>query len=505
MSDDALPVPSAAAPVKPRGWLRSEPGPTEMLWLGIFLALLSALPVLVATYPQMVDYPAHIARMHIMMHRDASPVLQEYYGFKWRWMGNLGADILVWPLSWFFSLETAGRIMAGLIPPLTGLSILAAEWAVRRRIGMASLLAFAFVWSPSALLGFLNFGLAQAAALFAFALWVMLDDYAWGRKWRAPLFVPIGVFVWLGHVSGWGILGIMVFGYEWSKDKSWRAFLAPWPLFFPFLSLVLGDNPGKPPSYGPAPQLYKWAIWKQAMRGTFQWVDYGMTIAIGLLMAVSLFFKKWDGKLGWAALAMLVSSLVLPRHIFGGDLVDARMISAGLMVGCLCLSWRAPRWLVLLVPAVFLFRLGYTTIDWERDSRETAEALTALDGLPRGAKVASYVVTERSEWGFNGKEHICGYAVVRLDAFTNCNFVLPGIHMMTIKGGGPFYRDPFHRLNHRAGRKIDISDYNPAKHADYLWYVGTTWPSKIPATYQVEKSGRTWFLAKRVKPEPIEE
>ena len=29
------------------------------------------------------------------------------------------------------------------------------------------------------------------------------------------------------------------------------------------------------------------------------------------------------GKLGWAALIMLVSSLVLPRHIFGGDLVDA--------------------------------------------------------------------------------------------------------------------------------------------------------------------------------------
>lgn len=496
MPDDASPVPSSQHRVSARGWLRAEPNPTEFLWVGLFLALLSALPVLVATYPQMVDYPAHLARMHIMLSRDSSPFLQEYYGFSWRWMGNLGADILVWPLTWFVSLETAGRIMAGIIPPLTAMSILAAEWAVRRRIGMASMLALAFVWSPSAILGFLNFGLALAAALFAFALWVMLD----GKRWRAPLFIPIGIFVWLGHVSGWGILGILVFGYEWSKDKSWRAFLAPWPLFFPFLSLILGDNPGKPPSYGPAPQLYKWAIWKQAMRGTFQWVDYAMTIAVVVLMAVSLFFRKWDGKLGWAAIMMLVSSLVLPRHIFGGDLVDARMISAGLMVGCLCLSWRAPRWVILLVPAVFLFRLGYTTIDWQRDSRETAEALTALEGLPQGAKVASYVVTERSEWGFNGKEHICGYAVVRLDAFTNCNFALPGIHMMTINGGGPFFRDPFHRLNHRTGRKIDISDYSPALFTDYLWYVGQTWPVKIPEGYVVERSGRTWFLAKRVAP-----
>lgn len=496
MPEAAPPVPSPSPRADLRRWLAGEPGPTEFLWLGIVLGLLSALPVLVATYPQMVDYPAHLARMHIMLTRDQSPFLQEYYGFEWRWMGNLGADILIVPLSWFFSLETSGRIISAIIPPLTAWSLLAAEWAVRRRIGMASMLALAFVWSPSAILGFLNFGLAQAAALFAFALWVLLD----GKWWRAPLFVPIGVFVWLGHVSGWGILGILVFGYEWSKDKSWRAFVAPWPLFLPFLSLILNDNPGKPPSYGPAPQLYKWAIWKQAMRGTVQWVDYAMAIGVCVLLLGSLAFKKWDGKLGWAALMMLVSSLVLPRHIFGGDLVDARMISAGLMVGCLCLAWRAPRWIVLASLALFLPRLAYTTIDWERDSRETEQALTALEGLPRGAKVASYVVTERREWGFNGDEHICGYAVVRLDALTNCNFALPGIHMMTIKEGGPFFRDPFHRLNHRSGRKIDISDYNPAKHTDYLWYVGQTWPSKMPAGYQIEKRGRTWFLARRTGP-----
>ena len=34
-----------------------------------------------AAYPQMVDYPAHLARMHIMLNRDSSPFLQEYYGF----------------------------------------------------------------------------------------------------------------------------------------------------------------------------------------------------------------------------------------------------------------------------------------------------------------------------------------------------------------------------------------------------------------------------------------
>ena len=103
------------------GWLTTEPGPRESLVFGLLLVLLSILPVLVAVYPQMVDYPAHLARFHVMLERDHSPFLQQYYGFKWRWMGNLGADLLVKPLAALFPLELAGRIIAGLIPLLTGL------------------------------------------------------------------------------------------------------------------------------------------------------------------------------------------------------------------------------------------------------------------------------------------------------------------------------------------------------------------------------------------------
>jgi hypothetical protein len=362
------------------------------------------------------------------------------------------------------------------------------------------MLAFSFIWSPSLLLGFLNFMIAQALALFAFALWVKLD----GSRWRNPLFIPIGLIVWLAHVSGWGILGLMVFGYEWHKDKSWRAFLAPWPLFFPLLALVAGGSVGKPPSYGPRPEIYKWAIWKQAMRGTLQWFDYANTIAIGLVLAGTLigsrWVKRWDWRLGWAALMMLGASLAMPRHIFGGDLVDARMISAGLMVGCMSLAWKAPRWLVLAAVALFLGRLAYTTMDWERDSHETAEMLRALDGLPQGVQIASYMVTERSEWGFNSQEHICGYAVVRKDALINCNFALPGIHMMTIREGGEFFRDPFHKLNHRAGKPIDTYFYEPAMHTDWFWFMGRQDPTRLPYGYEGVRTGRHWILAKRVKP-----
>ncbi|MFN5244862.1 MAG: hypothetical protein ACK5B7_10570, partial [Novosphingobium sp.] len=217
-------------------WLSARPTAREGVLLGLVLAVLTCLPVLVAKYPQMVDYAAHLARYYVMLERGENAFLQRYYEFDWKWSGNLGADLLVQPLAALFGLEAAGRIIAGLVPLLTALGILAVEWSLRRRIGLASLLALCFVWSPSLILGFLNFGLAQAAALFAFAAWVRLED----KPWRPLLFMPLGVLVWVLHVSGWGMLGILVFGYEWHRRKDLSAFFAPWPLFLPFASLFLG-------------------------------------------------------------------------------------------------------------------------------------------------------------------------------------------------------------------------------------------------------------------------
>ncbi len=473
-------------------WLASEPTPREGWLLGVMLALVACLPVVLATYPQMVDYPAHMARYHVMLSRDQSPFLQRYYGFEWRWMGNLGADLLIRPLTALVPLELAGRIIAGAIPLLTGLAILSVEWVLRRRIGLGAMLAFAFIWSPALLLGFLNFGLSLALALFAFALWVRLEDW----KWRPWLFMPISAAIYLCHVSGWGVLGIMVFGYEWQRTKGIEAFLRPLPLAVPMIGLLAFGGSKELASYGPHADFYKWAIWKQAMRGSIEWLDYASLWLIAGVLLGSIAMRRFDGRLGWAAAIMLLLSLVLPRHIFGGDLVDARMISSGLLVGCLATDWRAPRWLVLLAPLLFLGRLALTTDDWVRESQHTTELLGALEHLPEGAKVASVVVTERRKWGYNTQEHVGAWSVVRLDALNNSNFALPKVHMLTIREGGDRFRDPYHRLLHRRGAPINLSDYAPARSADWLWYIGGEEPVALPAGAVIEWRGKGWLLAR---------
>jgi hypothetical protein len=221
------------------------------------------------------------------------------------------------------------------------------------------------------------------------------------------------------------------------------------------------------------------------MRDSVEWLDYASAIGIGVILAGSLLLRRIDGRLGWAMGIMLIGSLAMPRHIFGGDFADARLIYSGLLVGCLALTWQAPRWLFYLAPALFLVRLGVTTYDWRQGSAETERLLAAVDLLPQGARVANLVVTPRGVWGYNSQEHIGGYAVLRKNVLINAHFAVPGIHMIRLKEGGGNFRDPRQRLLWRAGRPIDLSQWDQAKNMDWLWYVGPREPDALPSGAEV--------------------
>lgn len=472
------------------------------LWLGLVLALLAGLPVLVAGLPQMGDYSAHLARYHVMLDGEHNPFLAKYYAFHWRWTGNVGVDLLIRPLAALFGLEAAGRLICFAIPVLTGLGILAVEWVLRRRIGIGAVLAMAFIWSPALLMGFVNFGLSLALALFAFALWVRLE----GKAWRWALFMPIGLAVWLCHVSGWGILGVMVGGYELNRTRSWRALLAPLPLALPLVPLLFGGGTDGLMSYGPAVWIYKKAIWVGAMRDQVHWLDTLTPVLAGLAFAAALVFRRVDARLGWAAVLLAAASLVVPRRISGGDYADYRLVAACLLVACLAIDWRPARRMVLCAAAaLFLVRLGVTTTGWYDTSQEMEQMLTTLDHVPEGAKVASAVAIRRGAWPINPFDHLAGYAVVRRDALTNANFAIPTIHMLSLRRHRHGFNDPTQRYNYRAGQPIDLSMFKPARQADYLWYIGSVEPVALPPGAKVVYRTQGSILARMPTPVPAKD
>ncbi len=486
---------------KQGGTLRA---PQRDIWtyFALLLALAASLPPILAHYPQMTDYPAHLARWYVMLNHQTNPLLEQYYSFRWAWSGNLGADLLIGPLAALFGLETGGRIILILIPALTGLALITVEHVLRGRVGIGALLAMAAIWSPAMIMGFLNFTLSLALALFAFALWVRAE----GKPWRGAAFVVIGVLVWLCHQSGWGVLGLMVFGYEWSRRERMsrkallRAVLATWPLWLPVLpTLLAGGQAAGSFNYGPMPLWVKWIEWKTAMRDREGWLDIASVIFFCAAPLLALYLRKIDGRLGWAALLLVLLALTIPRHLGGGDYADYRLIGVALMLGSLAIDWRAPVWLMPLAAVPFLARLSVTTLAWQAHSGEVTAMLGALDHMPQGGRVA-YAFEERTNlWPTSAFGHIGSYATVRRDALTNCHFAIPGVHMLQVKAPGWKFVDPSQRFLVRGDKRVELANFAPAKVADFLWYYGQRPPVNLPPGAKVIYRTGHSFLARLLR------
>lgn len=456
--------------------LLAPAGRREGLWLAIGLALLSCLPVLVAERPQMTDYPAHLARYYIMLDQGHSPWLARYYDFKWAWSGNLGVDLLIWPAAKLFGLEPAARLITGIIPLLTGMAMITIEWTLRRRIGVGTMLAFVTIWSPALVIGMLNFSLALALALFAFAGWVRLENW----RWRWLVFVPIGGLVWLCHLAGWGVLGVLVLGYEWHRRPGYRALLAPWPLAFPALGFLSGSGTSGLLAFGKDVGTYKISIWLMALRDQWQLLDFSSLAFLLVACGLALVSRRFDGRLGGAALMLALLSLALPRHLGGGDWSDYRLIAVALTAGCLAIDWSPSRVLLWLSPLLYLVRLGLTTSAWSADSRDVETMLHALDHVPQGAHIAAAVVMERSDWATDTFQHVPSYATIRRDALVNTHFAVTGVHMLRLREGPADFLDPSQRIQRAANETVDLANFAPAKGAEYLWYIGREEPATMP-------------------------
>lgn len=464
------------------------------------LSLLAALPFLVARYPQMTDFPSHLARYRVMLDGGRDAFLARFYEFEWIFAGNLGADLLMVPLGRLIGLEPAAWLIGAIIPALTVLAICTVEWVLRGRLGMGSMLALATVWSPALMMGFYNFCLSLALALLAFAAWVRLAH--WPRRWL--LFLPVGLTVWLCHASGWGVLGVLVFGYEWHRRKGPAAVAATWPLLLPLGAQFFIEGARGALDFGSHVAAYKAGIWIQGLRGYSLVADLLTPAVIVAAILMALVARRIDGRLGWAALILAVLSLAMPRHFGGGDYADYRLIAAALMVGAMAIDWPArPAWLIA-ASLPFIARLAVTTAAWQSASADTARILSVVDHLPQGARVAGAVLIERKRWHLDPLEHVTSYATVRRSALVNSHFAIAGVHMLhlrdpALRALGHGFTDPSHRVFHSPGEPVDLSRFAPAQYADYLWYVGDVEPTRLPQGARVIYRAKGTLLARLAK------
>lgn len=469
----------------------------ETRWAVAGLMLAAALPLLWPDIPPLVDLPGHMGRYKIELDLAASPDLQRYYRFDWAMIGNLGIDLLIVPLAPLLGLELATKLIVLAIPPLTVAGFLWVAREIHGRIPPNALFAVPFAYAYPFLFGFVNYALSMALALLAFALWLR-----WGRleRWRlrAALFVPISVALWLCHAFGWAVLGVLVFSAELVRQRdSGRAFvpaiafaaLGCLPLALPVvLTLAWRQGVGS----GDTGDWFNWrakSAWLiMVLRDRWYWFD--LLSAAAMILVV---FGTWRSPrfalsraLGLGVGFLLLIFILLPRILLGSAYADMRLIPYVVALGLIAARPRgdAPPHLAPRLAAVallfVLLRIGANVWSFGLYDRTYDRELAAIDHIPRGARLASFVGAPcTDEWRMSRLFHLPSIALVRREAFANDQWSMAGAQLVRIVypvssdyGGDPSQIVVASGCEGTPFRSLDESlRYLPRAAFDYVWLI----------------------------------
>jgi hypothetical protein len=467
-------------------------------WFVVAAALASMLPLLWPDIPPMVDLPGHMGRYRVQLDFNDYPWLADWYHFQWALIGNLGVDLLVMPLAPIFGLEFAVKLIILTIPALTVTGLLWIAREVHGKIPASALFALPLAYNFAFHFGFVNFALALALALNAFALWLRMARLGYLRQ-RSILFVPLSCLLWLCHTFGWGVLGVLAFSAEMVRqrdkglrwDKAWlHACVDVLPLTPPLLLMIAwrsGDHV--------AGKTGDWFNWRakidwvtMILRDRWQSLDIASVAILYFILFRGLRDRniEYSRNLGLSALFLLAVFLLLPRIVFGSAYADMRLAPYMIAIAVIALRPRrglSPRGASTLAAAGLAFciiRLSSNIVSFALYDQAYDHELKALDHLPVGARLVSFVgETCHSEWQMTRLQHLPAIALERKMAYTNDQWSMPGAQLLTVKyrAARGFAHDPSELVTNTQcprewWRPISRSLARfPRKAFDYVWLI----------------------------------
>jgi hypothetical protein len=483
--------------------LNPAPSPAEPLhWWErrgfiVAIVLLSALPLLWPQIPPLVDLPGHMGRYRVQLDLAESEALQQYYRYEWRLIGNLGIDLLIVPFAKLFGLELGVKLIVLAIPPLTVAGFLWVAREVHGRVPPTALFAVPLAYNFPFMFGFVNFALSMAFVFLAFGLWLRLARL--GRlRWRAALFLPIGLALWVTHAFGWGTLGVLAFSAELVRQhdsgRSWieaafRAGLHCLPLAPPILLMLAwrsGDVSGATADWFNWSAKRAWFI--MTFRDRWQAFDLAALIVVAWVVFASILVRSLElsRNLAASAVFLLLVYILLPRIVFGSAYADMRLAPYMIAVAVLAVrpkpgaEFRAGRMIAVAGLAFVLARTGGTTASVWMYDRAYQRELAAIPHIPHGARLLSLVGRPCVEdWAMSRLLHLPALAIVRRHAFSNDQWTMDGAQLLDVHfpEAAGFTGDPTQivvpaRCPHEVWRSIeDALRHFPRNAFDHVWLI----------------------------------
>ncbi len=447
--------------------VRAVDGSTRRETAAVALAFLIALlPAAVATWPPLMDFPNHLARIGLLAGgADVSPLSGIYKVDYAKAYGNLGLDLAAAALARVLPLAQVGQILAALMtvgPALGGLA-LNVRLTGRLHAGQLALLAVAF--STTAVAGFIAFQVSLAAALALAAL----------RSARPLLFDVLACALLLSlhplGVSFYVLIGAaLTFGAPWPDafglKRIGAAAQATLPLVVaaavPFVARRLLWAPvpgasGEGPVWGDVHNIvdpvHILTILFSPLLSYDLAADLMAALPVAALIALAL-ARGWlrlHAGLALTAAGLWIVSPILPDAFGDGSWLAHRFpIQAALLFGAALQPGTAPR-------AKLAYALGFVVVAralwiasvWIARQSDVADLAAALAGVAPGAAVIT-MQQEPLDWrqaptgrfmigSPNGvratRRHMAGFVVATRRAFAPTLFAVPGQHPLGIAPG----------------------------------------------------------------------
>jgi hypothetical protein len=198
--------------------------------------------------------------------------------------------------------------------------------------------------------------------------------------------------------------------------------------------------------------------------------------------------------LGLATLLLFIAFLITPRVLIGSAYADMRLAPFVLAMALLAIDMRHPsghglgRVLMTLGLSFFLARTAATAYNFESHDVMLRRELGALDKMPDGARVASFITYScRSQWRLDRRTHLPSIALARRHIYTNDQFIMDGAQLIQIryKGGFPFDRDPTQLIKSDKCDRPDLLTFAqsmaklPREGFDFIWVIGAPEDTRV--------------------------
>ena len=464
-------TPGSWATERDAGWTRSRTG--VLLLLGAVLFLL--LPLVVTRIPPLVDYPNHLARMHVLAGLGEDAVLARMYDASWSLIPNLLMDLLVVPLAQLVPLDIAGRLFIGvaILAPVLGTVLLHRAWS-------GGWHAWPWVSALVAYSALLSYGLLNYVA----GIGIALGGAAWFAM-RRPVSLPrdIAVAVGLGllclvsHLIAFAVLlllaGSTLLGRLRATERGALLRqaavlgamtvvpLAAYVAFGPSQNYASGVSPAQLAAqiqerglFAGADRRVLWLIAAFTTEGAgnaLTWLS--ALFAFGVVAAATLRGRLRIAAEAWAALVVLAGGyLLLPDVLADNAMVYQRLVLPLTLVGIAAIRPQLPRrvWRVAVAAWALLVvaRGGAQAVEWSdqnrllRDVHEVAQAIepgTRVLAVRDGTHVYHVDPEERGAQRVLRRTvaytHLPAMVTLERDAFWPLLFAMPGKQPLTVAPG----------------------------------------------------------------------